>query len=109
MLEIKLRHSLPTACSLLVLTAESRVLLRADATVRTLAARLSLLVHLTVDEVATGAVVARVQLGVPLAVHVLREAAADAVRVRPRQRRVVPDVSAEPNREMRRVYKVLLQ
>ena len=78
------------------LTAEALELAGAGRSLRAGAAGPALPVHLSADVVAARAVVARVQLAEPLALAVLGQAAAHAVRVGPRQGGVVTDRLLEP-------------
>jgi hypothetical protein len=63
---------------------------------RTFGAGTSLLVHLAPNEVASGSVITSVQLGKPLAIFVLGDAAAHFVGVRPHHGRIVSNISSEP-------------
>jgi hypothetical protein len=54
-----------------------------------------LLVHLAPNEVASGSVITSVQLGKPLAIFVLGDAAAHFVGVRPHHGRIVSNISSE--------------
>ena len=78
------------------LTTKAGECSRAGRSLGTLAAGWPVGVHLSADVVAAGPVVAGVELGEPLALAELGEAAAHAVRVGPHHSRVVADGRAEP-------------